>query len=115
MTILSVIWTAKGINLTILGEEAGDRGVKEQKKYAPAHHYCQEDYEQAARGFVGEHVLDPAGCTVVSYRGLGSFDFDTKDLSFRRSGWRRAQAKASSSASIRNAEIRVRWIIRTKC
>ena len=47
MAILSVIWTAKGIDLTILREGVGDRRVKEQKKDAPAHQWYQETHEKA--------------------------------------------------------------------
>jgi len=36
LAISSMIWTAKGINLTILREGVGDRRVKEQIKDAPA-------------------------------------------------------------------------------
>ena len=39
MAVLSVVRTAKGINLTILREGVGDGRVKEQKKDAPAHQW----------------------------------------------------------------------------
>lgn len=107
-----LIWVGKAIDLAILGEGVVGNRVVEQKNDAPAQY---QENEQAAKNSVREHVLNPAECTILFHRGLGSFDFDIEDLSFRHGGWHGAQAKVSSSASIRNTEIRVRRIIQSKC